>query len=394
MIRLFVNGIAASAGGGLTYLRNVVPQLARRADCHTTVLVSPQLRREFEVLPNIAVLEMPQGRSTFRRFASEQTQLPKLIRENRAQVLISTGNFAVWNSPVPQILLSRNSLYTSRDFRRDLRERRKYAMLADTLVKGWAARISVRRSEITVAPTQAFAAELQKWSGRKIVALHHGFDRHAFAADPTPLPPPTTKSLESAADSLRLLFVSHYNYYRNFETLFRAMPILSKRLNGKVKLFLTCQLRSGKNPGTYGAETAAEVAGDLNARENIIELGTIPYRSLHYLYRACHIYVTSAYAESFAHPLVEAMSSGLPVVASDLPVHREICGDAALYFSRFSAEEVAERILQIKDSTELAGTLSKNGLRRANNFSWSEHVDCLLNMARELVSLGNESESR
>ena len=391
MIRLFVNGIAASAGGGLTYLRNVVPQLARRADCHSTVLVSPQLRREFEVLPNIAVLEMPDGRSAFRRFAREQTQLPKLIRENNAQVLISTGNFAVWNSPVPQILLSRNSLYTSGDFRRDLRERGKYAMLADTLVKGWAARISVRRSEITVAPTQAFADELQKWSGRKIVALHHGFDRQAFTADLTPLPSRAMQLLESAADSLRLLFVSHYNYYRNFETLFRAMPILSKRLNGRVKLFLTCQLNSGKNPGAYQAETAAELAGDLNARENIIELGTIPYGSLHQLYRACHIYATPAYAESFAHPLVEAMSSGLPVVASDLPVHREICGDAALYFSRFSAEELAERILQIKASTELAERLSKNGLHRANDFSWSEHVDSLLIMARQLVGSRNES---
>ena len=391
MIRLFVNGIAASAGGGLTYLRNVVPQLARRADCHATVLVSPQLRGEFEVLPNIAVLEMPDGRSAFRRFAREQTQLPKLIRENNAQVLISTGNFAVWNSPVPQILLSRNSLYTSSDFRRDLRERGKYAMLADTLEKGWAARISVRRSEITVAPTQAFADELQKWSGRKIVALHHGFDRQAFTADLTPLPSSATQLLESAADCLRLLFVSHYNYYRNFETLFRAMPILSKRLNGRVKLFLTCQLNSGKNPGAYQAETAAELAGDLNARENIIELGTIPYGSLHQLYRACHIYATPAYAESFAHPLVEAMSSGLPVVASDLPVHREICGDAALYFSRFSAEELAERIMQIKASTELAERLSKNGLQRANDFSWSEHVDSLLIMARQLVESRNES---
>jgi len=390
MIRLFVNGIAASAGGGLTYLRNVVPQLARKADCHTTVLVGAQLRREFEILPNITVLEMPDGRSTFRRFASEQAQLPKLIRESKAQVLISTGNFAAWNSPVPQILLSRNSLYTSGDFRRDLRERGNYAMLADTLVKGWAAKNSVRRSEITVAPTQAFATELQEWSGRKIVALRHGFDRQAFTADPTPLPSPVTQLLEGAADCLRLLFVSHYNYYRNFETLFRALPILSKQLNGKVKLFLTCQLRSGKNPGTYSTETAAEVAGDLNARSNIVELGTIPYGSLHHLYRACHIYVTPAYAESFAHPLVEAMSSGLPVVASDLPVHREICGDAALYFSRFSAEELAERILQIKDSTDLAGRLSKNGLQRANDFSWSEHVDCLLSMARELVNSRKE----
>ena len=116
-----------------------------------------------------------------------------------------------------------------------------------------------------------------------------------------------------------------------------------------------------------------------------MELGTIPYRSLHHLYRACHIYVTPAYAESFAHPLIEAMSSGLPVVASDLPVHREICGDAGIYFPRFSPDALAERVLQIQESPELAEKLSRNGLRRARDFSWSEHVERLLVLAQELL---------
>ena len=70
---------------------------------------------------------------------------------------------------------------------------------------------------------------------------------------------------------------------------------------------------------------------------------------LHQVYRACNIYVTPAYAESFAHPLVEAMASGLPVVAADTEVHREICQDAAIYFPRFSPEDMADRICQIVD---------------------------------------------
>jgi glycosyltransferase involved in cell wall biosynthesis len=150
-------------------------------------------------------------------------------------------------------------------------------------------------------------------------------------------------------------------------------------------------LKSVENPGTYRAESAAALAdqhrgGHDNDNDNgIVELGAVPYRSLHHLYRACHIYVTPAYAESFAHPLIEAMSSGLPVVASDLPVHREICGDAAIYFPRFSPEALAEQILQLHRSTELRERLSQNGLRRARDFSWSEHVEGLVSLAGELV---------
>ena len=384
MIRLFINGLAASAGGGLTYLRNVIPHLARRVDTETTVLLNPAIRREFGELTNIFFVETVETSGVLGRVVREQTTLPKLIRRSGAQVLISTGNFALWNSPVPQILLSRNSLYTSVDFLRDVRARGDYAIWADTVVKGWLARRSIRDADITVAPSEAFAQELSRWSGRKVLSVHHGFDPDTFTSDAAPLPSAALARLEQGKDALRLLFVSHYNYYRNFETLFRAMPILSSRLKSKqVKLFLTCRLNSGDNPGAYRAESAALLANDL--RGDIVELGTIPYRSLHHLYRACHIYVTPAYAESFAHPLIESMSSGLPVVASDLPVHREICGDAGIYFPRFSPDVLAERVLQIQESPELAAKLSSNGLRRACDFSWSKHVERLVVLAQELA---------
>ena len=226
-----------------------------------------------------------------------------------------------------------------------------------------------------------------------MLSVHHGFDPDAFTNNAEPLPAAAQAQLEQGGnkDALRLLFVSHYNYYRNFETLFRALPILTSRLKGtKVKLFLTCQLTSQENPGTYRAESAASLANQLRGGENIVELGTIPYRSLRHLYAACDIYVTPAYAESFAHPLIEAMSSGLPVVASDLPVHREICGDAGIYFPRFSPDALAERVGQIRESPDLADKLSHYGLRRAGDFSWSEHVNRLVVLALGLAQ--SESE--
>jgi glycosyltransferase involved in cell wall biosynthesis len=389
MIRLFINGLAASAGAGLTYLRNVVPHLARRSDAETTVLLNSAMRREFGELPNVSFVEDSHLYTAARRFIHEQTMVPGLIRRSGAQVLISAGNFALWKSPVPQILLSGNSLYTSVDFIHDARVRRDYKIWADTLVKSFFARRSISWADVTVAPSEAFAQVLTQWSGRQVVSVHHGFAPDVFTSDPAPLPCTTQTQLEQGKNALRLLFVSHYNYYRNFETLFRAMPILSERLHGKkVKLFLTCRLNSRENPGSYRAEAASALVRNLRGSESIVELGTIPYRSLHHLYRACHIYVTPAYTETFAHPLVEAMSSGLPVVASDLSVHREICGDAALYFPRFSAEALAEKVLQIYEAPELSENLSRNGLQRARDFSWAEHVERILVLAQKLVRLG------
>jgi len=386
MIRLFINGLAASAGGGLTYLRNVIPHLSLREDAVTTVALSPAMYTEFGELPRISFVETLEASGASKRFFREQTQLPKMIRQSGAQVLISAGNFALWNSPVPQILLSRNSLYTSADFLSDVRARGDYAIWLDTLVKGYLARRSIVHANVTVAPSEAFADDLTKWSGKKVVALHHGFDPDAFSRDSTPLPAAAQAELEGTGDAYRLLFVSHYNYYRNFETLFRALPLLSSRLAPrKIKLLLTCRLDSQANPGSYRADDASSLLDSLRSSESVVELGAVPYRSLHHLYRACHIYVSPAYTESFAHPLIEAMSSGLPVVASDLPVHREVCGEAAVYFPRFSAGALAERVLEVERSPRLAETLSQNGLRRSRDFRWDVHVARLVELAHELV---------
>ncbi len=385
MMRLFINGLAASTGGGLTYLRNVLPHLALRADVQATVLLSSSLRQELEPLPNISFLELQAPRGAARRFWQEQTVLPELVRRSGAEVLISAGNFALRKSPVPQILLSRNSLYTSADFFRDLRQRGEYAIWLDTHIKGIFARRSIHWADATVAPSEAFAEELRRWTGVNVTPIHHGFDHDAFFRDSTPLPAAIQQKLDAAGGTLRLLFVSHYNYYRNFETLFRALALLRECLDRPVKLLLTCHLRSEANPGPYRADRAAALVRQLGIADDVLELGSVPYRLLHRLYRSSDIYVTPAYAESFAHPMLEAMASGLPVVASDLAVHREICRDAAGYFPPFSAELLAECVLRLYQDSALRRQLADSGLKRSRDFSWSGHVGQIMDLAAELV---------
>jgi len=387
MIHLFVNALAASAGGGLTYVRNIIPQLALRKDTRATVLLDAALRRELQESANISFVQRENLPGAVRRAWSEQRTVGSLIRENGANILLSAGNFALRSSPVPQILLSRNSLYTSADFSSDLRARGEYRLLVDTWVKGVLARWSIRTADCVVAPSLAFAEDLQVWTGKAIVAIHHGFDRAAFSQDDSPLPAALRQKLESRGNALRLLFVSHYNYYRNFETLIRALPQIKEKLGRRgVRLFLTCKLAPHANPGRYRPNSAAKLVRELGLTEDVIELDSVPYARLHQLYRAVDIYVTPAYAESFAHPLVEAMSSGLPVVASDLPVHREICGEAAVYFQRFSSEQLAARVCDVAGSPGLAQKLAQKGLERSRDFSWSTHVERILALAESLLS--------
>jgi glycosyltransferase involved in cell wall biosynthesis len=257
----------------------------------------------------------------------------------------------------------------------------------DTYLKRILAIRSLAWAECTVAPSEAFAKELRKLTPANVQAIHHGFNREGFFRDQRPLPPEIQTKLDAAGQSVRLLFVSHYNYYRNFETLFRAIPILQQKLGPRqIRLFLTCNLATDKNPGTYRADKAAALVRQLKISEDVEELGAVPYALLHQLYRSCDIYVTAAYAETFAHPLVEAMASGLPIVASDLDVHREVCGEAALYFPRFSPDQLASQILKIVGSKTARESLAAKALARSQHFSWQSHVDQVLALAHSLLA--------
>jgi glycosyltransferase involved in cell wall biosynthesis len=386
-MRLFVNFLAASAGGGLTYIRNVLPQLASEPGLQVTVAVGRSLREEFRDFASIDFVELDLPAS--RRFFHEQLTLPGVIRGCAADVLLSAGNFALRNSPVPQILLSRNSIYTSKDFYRDLCSRGEYRLWFDTKLRAFLARKSIQWADVTVAPSQAFAGELQRWTGKPVRTIPHGFDYEGFCRDANPLSGEVEEKLTKTEGSVKLLFVSHYNYYRNFETLLQALANLRTLLPGRsFKLLLTCKLIAGENPGSYHPGRAVQLVKELGISDLVVELGAVPYRQLHRLYKRADIYVTPAYTETFAHPLVEAMASELPVIASDLPVHREICGDAALYFPCFSPEELAKRVVEIVSSPELAVKLRDRGATRSTAFSWNKHVEELVSLARSLAAQG------
>ena len=372
-MRLFINSLAASAGGGLTYIRNVLPRFAATSDLQIIAAVSSELRQEFRGLENVEFVEfyLPVAR----RFWHEQVKLPDIIRGCHADVLLSTGNFALRKSPIPQILLSRNSIYTCRDYYRDLRRRHEYRAWLDTRLRSILAKKSIDWADVTVAPSDCFAGELQRWTGGPVLAVRHGFDGQAFTHDSSPLSAEVEAKLRAADGCLKLLFVSHYNYYRNFETLIRALPILRKMVAGRpVKVLLTCKLSVGENPGFYRPQAASDLIKKLGVLDMVVELGAIPYGQLHQIYRAADVYITPAYTETFAHPLVEAMASGIPVIASDLGVHQEICGDAAVYFPRFSSPDLAGTVMQLAESPERMTQMVARGLKRSNQFSWDLHV--------------------
>ncbi|MBI4454621.1 MAG: glycosyltransferase [Acidobacteria bacterium] len=93
--------------------------------------------------------------------------------------------------------------------------------------------------------------------------------------------------------------------------------------------------------------------------------GELPYSAMPGLYRSAELFVLPSLVETFGHPLVEAMASGLPVITTDLPASREICGDAALYFRPGDEAELVDKIHLVLKDTETRDAPRAAGLGRA-----------------------------
>jgi glycosyltransferase involved in cell wall biosynthesis len=104
------------------------------------------------------------------------------------------------------------------------------------------------------------------------------------------------------------------------------------------------------------------------------------------LYQKADIFVYPSVVESFGHPLIEAMAQGLPIVAADVPINREICRDAALFFDPFNPGACAATIEALLDNHDLRAEMSRRSLRRSQDFHWHEHISRLVELLRGELS--------
>jgi len=219
----------------------------------------------------------------------------------------------------------------------------------------------------------------------KFTTIPHGFDTDFFNRCQEPLSERILNQLKLDETYKRILFVSHYNYFRNFETLIKAIPFIEKQLSEPIMIVLTTKIEAGMIHGGYDSTHAGRLIDSLGVRSDIAMLGAVPYEQIHRLYKCCDLFVCPSYAETFGHPMVEAMASGLPVVAAGLPVHREVCQDAAVYFDVFDERKLAEKCRMVLQSQQLYQQLRRNGLKRSQDFSWGKHVKSFLNIVETLV---------
>jgi len=91
-------------------------------------------------------------------------------------------------------------------------------------------------------------------------------------------------------------------------------------------------------------ETMESLRGNAELNKRLLWLEGISDEYLTDVYAECACLIAASYGEGFGLPLIEAAGFGLPIMARDIPVFREVAGTHAYYFRADSPEEMAQAI--------------------------------------------------
>lgn len=108
----------------------------------------------------------------------------------------------------------------------------------------------------------------------------------------------------------------------------------------------------------------------LDLERDVVATGYVADRDLPALYQGAAMLAFPSLYEGFGMPLLEAMASGLPVVASDTSSHREVLGEGALFVSPREPDSLARAVKELLLDQERRRAMALAGMERSAGFTW------------------------
>ncbi len=223
---------------------------------------------------------------------------------------------------------------------------------------------SVEKRTFTI-PTMSspvFRPDVRSWAeiGSIIRRGRSGAKRHPDDPAEHDTRTPEAEPSGEAPNEPFLMAVSTLEPRKNYGLLMRAAAT-ARRGGARFRLVIVA------NPG-WRSEDEMRLLAQLVAEGVVHHLTDVSSVDLRALYTAAHAVICASRAEGFDLATVEAMACGAPVLASDIPVHRWVCGNAAEYFDPYDQDGlsalIAEVVAQPRDHGRL-GELRERALRRA-----------------------------
>jgi glycosyltransferase involved in cell wall biosynthesis len=128
----------------------------------------------------------------------------------------------------------------------------------------------------------------------------------------------------------------------------------------------------------------------LHLQERVIWLGYVPQQDLPSIYAGADAFIYVSLWEGFGLPVLEALASGVPVIASNTSSLPEVVGEAGIMVDPYSVSSIATAIRTLVADEDLKMSLRIAGPERAGMFSWRRSARALLDIFETINDTAKE----
>lgn len=207
-----------------------------------------------------------------------------------------------------------------------------------------------------------------KVSPDKIFVTYEGIDqkisnfpakRDRASLDKFPI---SNKTIKDIIDKKYFLYVGNAYPHKNLERLIEAFHQCLKK-DSHLKLILV-----GKEDYFY--KRLKKSVSLLNLEDSVLFYNNVTDSDLSNLYKNALALVMPSLMEGFGLPVIEALSQKCLVVCSDIPVFKEIIGNAGIYFDPLDIESISDKMMSVVNNKNDYKNNITTGLEKIKTYTW------------------------
>lgn len=222
-------------------------------------------------------------------------------------------------------------------------------------------RAAIKRAAHLIADSHRTATDLQKILGvapDRISTVHLAADRNIFHP--------------GGEENEEIFLQGRYRIKKPFVLVSSARNWRTKNLGSALLALQRVRKEAGVIFQTVMYGPTPSVNFKIDDSLNVHHVGYVDSEDLAALFRHAHAFIMPSLYEGFGLPLVEAMSCGCPVIASDRGSLPEVAGAGAQCFDPFDIKGMANALCALLRNPEELQQKRSNALRRAADFSWDK----------------------
>jgi glycosyltransferase involved in cell wall biosynthesis len=338
-------------GGMETYTRELYRQLGARDDGFDYIgfASSELMKLDQDWFPGKITDSGISGENRFAWAYGELFAVSRYAKKIGADLIHSPATLGPLTSAVPTVITMHDMLYFSHP------QYMSTALYTEP-VKWMEKRAANNATRILTVSTQS-AIEIQKYLG----IPRSRIDVVPSAGTATK---PIARIKPQASSDKIILATGSRRAHKNWQGLVRALALVEESI--RPQLVVT---------GSRGDDPLTPVVEQLGLQRWVTLKSWISDEELAELYARATVLGMPSFCEGSSLPALDAMTVGIPVIMSDIPVFREIAADAALYFDPANVQSIADTIIRVMTDDELLTTMTERGFQRAATFSWARTAE-------------------